>query len=289
MNHRDDIDLIVAAHDTLSPSELTALLRSEGTPGLERLRLSPLNGTATEAAARVDLLRERGVGAIPIGSPDYPKSLSSLRSPPPVLYFAGNRRLLSQAAVGMCGSRSASEAGLRAAEACGTAVAREGLVVVSGYARGVDTATHLAALRAGGQTILVLPEGMLRFRVKSAIADDLDEDRVLVVSQFRVDQRWHVGNAMARNETIAALGSALVVIEAREEGGTLDAGLRALVLGRPVIALQFDSGPTPPGNEILHGKGAIAVRRPGELVEVLRALAQDPTVKPGQLELLLKA
>ena len=70
---------------------------------------------------------------------------------------------------------------------------------------------------------------------------------------------------MTRNGVIAALGHALVVIEAGSEGGTLNAGLQALAIGRPVIALQFESTVTPPGNAILHGKGAVAVGRPSDL------------------------
>ena len=98
------------------------------------------------------------------------------------------------------------------------------------------------------------------------------DDRVLVVSQFPPRQPWHVGSAMARNAIIAGLSEALVVVEAGAEGGTLNAGKQALALGRPVIALEFESVSTPPGNGILLAMGAVSHRRPSDLPDTLAAL-----------------
>lgn len=225
-----------------------------------------------EASGTADALATLGWGAVALGDVRYPSRLAALKSPPPVLFYRGDVGILTLPTIGMCGSRRASEAGLRAARVCATTAARAGLVVASGNAAGVDTEAHLGALEGGSATVLVLPEGALHYRPRRADAVDDVTDRVLVVSQFPPRQPWSVGSAMTRNAVIAGIGDALVVIEAGSEGGTLNAGKQALAMGRPVIALEFDSVQTPPGNAILHAKGAIRLRRATDLAGVLSAL-----------------
>ncbi|HZQ84538.1 MAG TPA: DNA-processing protein DprA, partial [Acidimicrobiales bacterium] len=104
----------------------------------------------------------------------------------------------------------------------------------------------------------------------------LDPERVLVISQFPPTQRWNVGAAMTRNAVIAGLGRALVVVEAQETGGTINAGLQAIGMGKPVLALQF-SQDNPAGNVTLQGKGAIPVRSRQHLGRILAALENPRT------------
>jgi DNA processing protein len=204
--------------------------------------------------------------------PDWPRPLSSLPSPPPYLFVWGSTRLLEAPTVGMCGSRHASARGLEAARACGREAARHGMNVVSGYAKGVDTETHLAALEAGAGTVIVLAEGIMHFRRKRAFDGvGFNPDRVLVLSQFPPSQRWNAGAAMTRNGVICALGTALVVVEAGERGGTLNAGRQALDLGRQVLALQFGDD-APAGNLSLFAEGARRIATTGQLSRALREL-----------------
>jgi DNA processing protein len=175
----------------------------------------------------------------------------------------------------MCGSRNATEEGLKAAIACGEVAARQGLAVVSGYARGVDMATHVAALAAGGTTVIVLPEGINRFRVKrEPFAEVWDPARALVVSQFAPTRPWSAGAAMTRNAVIIGLSLALVVVEASEKGGTLAAGTTALDLNRRVITLDFAQ--TPPGNSVLLRRGAVRARNRAELSGRLAQVVSNP-------------
>lgn len=237
-----------------------------------------LNPPEVEAALRdARALLDRGVDVVYAHEPSYPSRLLSLRKAPPILFYWGNSDLFDVPAVGMCGSRHASDSGLRAARACGRVVASLGLTIVSGYAKGVDTETHLAALETGGKTVIVLAEGISHFRQKrSFVATGLPEERVLVISQFAPSQSWNVGSAMARNAVIFGLAQVLIVIEAGETGGTLNAGLQALANNRPVLALDFKTVSTPPGNEILFGRGATRVRSLSELEESLNKLASAP-------------
>jgi DNA processing protein len=151
---------------------------------------------------------------------------------------------------------------------------------VSGYAKGVDTATHLAALEQGGKTIIVLAEGINGFRIKREFSKDFDPKRVLVVSQFRPSQPWAAYAAMARNHVIFGLGNALVVIEAGEKGGTLAAGRDALKRGRPVFVLNFGDE-TPAGNRILIDAGAQPVASRSDLgraLDEMRGLPEQGTL-----------
>jgi DNA processing protein len=142
---------------------------------------------------------------------------------------------------------------------------------ISGHARGVDTATHVAALEAGGRTVMVLPEGIDHFRIRrEGVREVWDGGRALVVSPFAPAQPWAVRGAMARNAVIIDLSSALVVVEAGEKGGTLAAGRRALARGCRVLVLEFAASTA--GNKALLAEGAVSVTTPDELEELLHDL-----------------
>ena len=221
-------------------------------------------------------LTDRGIVAINADDPRFPSSLTIKGRPVvPTLFCLGNLSLLTASAAGMCGSRKATPLGLKAAHACGEEVSRRGLTVVSGYAKGVDTQTHLAALDSGGTTVIVLAEGINHFRIKRDFARSFDFERVLVVSQFHPQQPWASYAAMARNHVIFGLGKALVVIEAGEKGGTLAAGHDALKRGRPVFVLNFGDD-TPAGNRVLVEAGARPVTSRHELGQALDRLRAEP-------------
>lgn len=269
----------LAAFSTIgTPARISKALRQAGPEVLDEQisRLSPTCVHQLELDA--DDLLERSIRAYILGADDYPTSLASIPRPPGVFFAWGNFDVLHSGGIGMCGSRNVSAAGLAAASSCGSEVAARGLAVFSGYAKGVDTATHLAALEAGGRTAIVLAEGINHFKVKRSFRDvPLDEHHAVVISQFAPGQSWNVGAAMTRNGVIAGLGQALVVIEAGEKGGTLNAGLQALRMGRPVVALEFASTTTPIGNKLLIEKGAVPVRSRQELGRVLSNLSNPPT------------
>lgn len=147
-------------------------------------------------SSRADDLHARNIGALLPGVDPYPRRLAQSTDTPPVLFYSGPLDLLQRPCVGICGSRNASADGLRAAAACGELAAQQGAVTVSGYARGVDRATHVATLEHGGATIVVLPEGIDHFKVRRGeVAAAWDPDRVLVLSQFAPTQTWSTGAA----------------------------------------------------------------------------------------------
>lgn len=256
------------------PSAVAARVKRDGPIALSTIEDEVANDISDDLESESARLLELGVRACLLGSRRYPEQLAATRSAPPVLYYRGAIELLTAPGIGMCGSRKAGDVGLRAASSCGEAASQQGLTVVSGYARGVDMAGHLAALKAGGRTVIVLAEGIDRFRVKSGdFAQAWDPARALVVSQFAPSQPWSAGNAMSRNGVIIGISQALVVVEAGETGGTLAAGRQALKEGRAVYVLALDSCPA--GNTELLANGAIPIRSRAELDDRLSELRRE--------------
>ncbi|MGW4209429.1 DNA-processing protein DprA [Lentzea sp. NPDC004789] len=230
-----------------------------------------------EAAETAERLWNQGYAALLCDDPQYPDRLRRFAGAPPALFCQGDIDLLSTVSVAVCGSRAAGDNGLRAARACGEEAARFGVTVVSGYAKGVDTESHLAVLRAGGSTVAVLAEGVDHFRLKVPYRE-LSADvarRLLVVSQFPPRQRWTAGAAMTRNQVITGLSHAVVVIEAGESGGTMKAGEVALRGERPLLVLDGRSGSFP-GNERLIAAGGHRVTTRAELADQFRRLSAEP-------------
>ena len=216
-----------------------------------------------EARERVkghwDELRKRGAYALSIIDDDYPTGLRDAlgESAPVLLLCLGNLELLNHISVGFCGSREASEKGIATARDSAALLAREKINIVSGFAAGVDMNAHRAALAAGGTTTVVLAEGILRFRVKKEIRDFWDKARTLVVSEFGPNLPWSVAHAMQRNHTICGLSRAMVLIEARTTGGSIQAGRDCLDIGLPLFAAVYEGSPdSASGNEELLKRGA---------------------------------
>lgn len=202
--------------------------------------------------------------AIELGESLYPPAVARLLGgkAPARLCCLGNLALLNKPAVGFCGSRKASAKGLGVAADCATQLVKQGLVVASGYAAGVDYTAHMAALEAGGQTIMVLPEGIEHFRIRKNLAEAWDWNRVLVISQFAPSAGWKSFRAMERNLLIIALSRAMIVIEAGSTGGTLHAGKSTLKMGLPLYVVEYGDMPNEaPGNAELLAMGGIAVRK----------------------------
>lgn len=263
---------LTAFRSLRTPAQITNALRANGQRALDDLFAELQAGERADVEAKAHEMRSEGIDVVIYGDDDFPRSLLKNGRPlMPIIFLKGNKSLLYADGVGMCGSRNVSQQGLGAADKCGATVSSKGLTVVSGYAKGVDTATHLAALRSGGSTVIVLAEGFDHFRIKRSFAQDYDAERTLVVSQFAPGQTWQAHAAMARNAIIYGLSKALLVIEAGERGGTLAAGRGALDLGRPVLVVDFGDR-TPEGNRVLLELGAVPVRTTNSLSDALDAL-----------------
>ena len=209
-------------------------------------------------------LKEQKILILTIGDSNYPnRMISALNNKPPVLLFAkGDISFLDKPCLGFCGSRKASEKGLKTAWDCADQMASKGVNIISGYASGVDMTTHKAALEAGGTTTLVLAEGILNFRIKRELRNIFDKSRVLILSEFLPGISWSVRNAMQRNSTICSLSQVMILIEAGKKGGSISAGRTSLAMGRSLFAPVYEGMPeSASGNRILLSQGAHGLKK----------------------------
>ena len=152
----------------------------------------------------------------------YPERLGHLVDPPPVLFARGRLDLLSRPAVTIVGSRRSTAYGRRSAEALAAQMALRGITVVSGLALGIDGASHRGALEAGGDTIAVLGSGVDLIQPAShrRLGERVARDGLLL-SEFLPGEPARAHHFPRRNRILAALGGAVVVVEAAEKSGAL--------------------------------------------------------------------
>lgn len=197
------------------------------------------DGWAGASLSSVDSQRA-GVQTLALDESQYPGHLRAIAFPPPFLYVVG-RRLNSYLlpALAIVGSRTPSQTGRLNAFQIAAQIAKAGHAIVSGLARGIDTAAHEGALSVGGDTIAVLGTGV--DRVYPSENQDL-RDRIAqcgtLVSQFPMGQASSKTTFPARNAVIAGLSSASLVIEASERSGTRIELDLALEQDKPVLLWQ---------------------------------------------------
>lgn len=232
--------------------------------GLARRQAEALDAARAKVEKIHTELAQRGVTLLALDAPEYPDRLRQRLGDraPLLLYTWGNLDLLRERAVGFCGARDASDKGIMVARDCAIQITKWSWVVVSGGARGVDTATHQAALETGGATIIVLPEGILRYRLRRELKPLISQERVLLISEFPPSITWSVANAMQRNRTICALSEAVVVVESGTSGGTFEAGKLALRLKMPLFVADYaEPATSAAGNAYFLTHGAGPLRR----------------------------
>jgi DNA processing protein len=204
-----------------------------------------------------------GVQIVGIDAPEYPAWLCRTCDPPPVLFVRG--RLVAgegERAVAVVGSRAATPGGLALARALARDLAETGVTVVSGLARGIDTAAHRGALDARGRTVAVLGSGLARmYPEENAALAAAIACAGAVVSEFPLDTPPWKGNFPRRNRVIAGWGRAVVLVEAGAKSGALITARAALEEGREVMAVPgHPSQPAAEGTNALLRDGAALVR-----------------------------
>ncbi len=195
-------------------------------------------GLDAAAAAQRDLAQRSGARLVLFGDDEYPRALGAISSPPSFLLLRGEVLEEDAFALAIVGARHATPYGLEISERLASELAARGVTIVSGFARGIDTAAHRGAIAAGGRTIAVLGGG----------ADVVypPENRKLVgrvlehgalVSQFPMGTPALPGHFPVRNRTIAGLALGTIVVEAGERSGALITAGYAGELGREVFAV----------------------------------------------------
>jgi DNA processing protein len=190
------------------------------------------------AAAALDLAHRSGIRPIPWTAPDYPDALRTIPDPPVVLWMKGLAIDGSRPAVAVVGARAASAPSREIARELGEGLARAGVAVVSGLARGCDAAAHEGALAGGGPTVAVLGCGVdityppEHERLASAVAANGTLLSELAPGTLPLPHHFPL-----RNRIIAGLSRAVVVVEAHERSGSLITAGCALEQGRDVMVV----------------------------------------------------
>ncbi len=230
------------------------------------------------------MLEGLGIRLVAEFDDDYPDGLRALRDAPALLAVRGAALPPLGRAVALVGSRAASPYGLAQAERLAGDLARLGYAIVSGFARGIDAASHRGALESGGTTIAVLPGSLDRPAptghpsLEAAIAA-----RGTLVSEHVWPVTLFAGSFVDRNRLIAALACATVVVEASETSGALHTARAARRLGRAVLAVPGDvDRPNARGCHALLRDGALPCTRAADVVDAVRAPSRSRRSAPAK-------
>lgn len=216
-------------------------------------------------------LKARGFKIITLYDSNYPNQLKKIKNPPPILYVYGNSTTTKaeglNRSIAIIGATEASKEGLKKAFKFAYELAGSGVTIVSGYARGIDTQAHLGAIKAGGKTIMVLPTGVLNFRVRKELYPVTDElfSRGTILSESFPTAQWTTAQALLRNRITAGLSDAVLVVEPGAKGGTVStarwAKHKPIFISSPIITQR--------GKEILQ-LGAIEIKEPQEIIKFMK-------------------
>lgn len=258
-------------------------------PEYEAIDLIALGLTAEQAIAfrdaepgdLPDRMLEADIHLITMLDADAPAKL--LTGPiSPWFFVHGDTSALHRESIGFSGSRDASPEAIAVTSEIAGAAAERGWTVISGGARGIDSAAHQASLARGGATVVVLPQGILGWRS----AEEPTGGELIVMSEFQPLDGWSSYGAMQRNKSIVHLSDHLVIPQAGVKGGTMNTARYALAVGHPTWVL--DLGPEYEGNRLIarhggrsfHWTGDLALFAETSLSESASTLSQQSLVLP---------
>lgn len=289
----------------LGPILISRLLAAFGTPG-EALKASEtrlrqidgfgpktaravaaaMPGSAKLAEEELRAAEKLGVALIGVGTPEYPPLLAQIPDPPPVLYVLGSIGSVAAGKypVAIVGSRSCTAYGNEQAERFALFLAQNGLTVVSGGARGIDTAAHRGAMRAGSADAAGLTAAVLGCGLAHRYPPDNKDlfDKIVagggaLISELPLHASPSSENFPARNRIISGLSLGVLVIEAGKKSGSLiTAQVAAEDHGREVFALpsRVDSAASEGSLELLKAGGAALVTHPKDVLDALESPAR---------------
>jgi len=220
----------------------------------------------------IDGIMKNNVKLITLNDSSYPEGLRHLHDAPLILYIKGNIKETDRYAVAMVGSRTPTHYGIHVAEKMSYALASYGLTIVSGMARGIDSASHRGALKAKGRTVAVLGSGIdVPYPPENRGLMDAIASSGAVISEFPLGTQPERGNFPRRNRIISALSAGVIVIEATEDSGSLITVAHALEQGKEVFAVPGNvTSKKSKGTNDLIKKGAKLVEDAEDVIEELK-------------------
>lgn len=264
----------------LSHWELSALFPSIGHGKFSKADFKALHFSNNDGQHTIyEKLKSEGIRMIAQDDEMYPKQvLANMQNEAPaLLYCKGHLPLLNKKSIAIVGSRNGENEIFSAAAQCAGELSGQGYSIVSGYAKGVDTAAHSGTLKASGTTIAILSYGISTIEKKKEMEQFQAETNTLFVSQFAPFERFSGQNAMIRNKLVCAMSKALVVIasgpekdETGKNSGTYSAARYAFEMQLPVFVLSPNHFKiAPAGNESIIKNGGIEFSNTDEITKYL--------------------
>ncbi len=252
-----------------------------------------------QASREIEALAEAGAQFVALGEPHYPPALAAIDDAPPLLSVKGNAHLLTRRALAIVGARNASALAVRFTRAIAAEIGRQGMLIVSGMARGIDTAAHLGALESG--TVAVLGGGVdVVYPPENAALYEQIAATGAVVAEMPVGTQPLARHFPRRNRLISGMALGVLVAEAAPHSGSLITARFALEQGREVFAVP--GSPLDPrargGNDLIR-QGAILVETAEDVMREIAdreqpmaerataGLAAPPPAAPDEAELAL--
>ncbi|MGE5209408.1 MAG: DNA-processing protein DprA [Alphaproteobacteria bacterium] len=235
-----------------------------------------------DLSAELQRVRDFGVSVITQQSLLYPTPLREIHAPPIVLYVWGEIEERDHHAIGIIGARRTTHYGMESAKKLAYQLAYAGLTVVSGLARGIDTAAHQGALAAKGRTIAIIGSGLARLYPpeNASLAEKIRTGNGAVVSEFSMDIQPDRQTFPMRNRIISGWSQGILIVEAGLNSGALITAAQALEQGRSVYAVPGHiNAPSAMGSNRLIQQGAKLVMDASDILEDLEILF--PSAKPS--------
>jgi DNA processing protein len=238
-----------------------------------------------DLAAELKRVEEFGAHVLTQQSPEYPKLLREIHNPPIVLYVWGKLDHRDEHAIGVVGSRQATHYGTEAAKKLSYQLAYAGMTVVSGLARGIDTAAHQGALAAKGRTVAVIGSGLNKLypAENQPLAEKIAET-CAVISEFPMDMKASTQTFPMRNRIVSGMSFSLLVVEAGLSSGALITSSQAIDQGRSVYAVPGPiDRPSSMGTNRLIQQGAKLVMGAGDILDDMQVLfPENPKLAPSK-------
>ncbi|HEY4687255.1 MAG TPA: DNA-processing protein DprA [Candidatus Subteraquimicrobiales bacterium] len=229
----------------------------------------------------LERVKNHGARVLTVNSPEYPTLLQEIPSPPAALFITGKNLKDFSPAIAIVGSRRASTYGKALAEEFAAKLSEAGLTIVSGLARGIDSAAHLGALRTGGETVGVLGCGLdvVYPAENKKLYQQISEEGALV-SEYPLGTPPLTFHFPSRNRIISGLSLGVIVVEANDRSGALITVDFALEQGREVFAVPGNVKSTlSRGTHKLLKQGASLVEKAEDVLEALNISSPEISVR----------
>ena len=229
-----------------------------------------------DAARDIASWRSASLGFLTFRDPDYPTQLREIHDMPPMLFHQG-KLLTDEIGVSVVGSRQASTQGLEIARSVATGLADREITVISGLAKGIDTAAHQAALDAGGRTVAVIGTGITRsYPAENRTLQERIAHEGLVISQFWPDAPPTKHSFPMRNAVMSGFGRTTIVVEASEHSGARIQARKAVAHGRPVILTDLVVAANKWPHELIGRPGVHVAHSTAQIMSLVENIAAGP-------------